>query len=101
MTKIESNEKVVNKMKAPGTDIDVRIDEPPEEIEMVAHSADCKHCNGIVKMIRDPETFKLQPDKCWCLMCGQRYFVKIENSIEEWELKQWRQKGVTFAMGGD
>lgn len=88
-------------MKVPGTEFDLRIKEPPEEIEMIAHSADCRYCNGVVKMMRDDKTFKLQPDNCRCLMCGQSYFVKIVGSIEEWELQQWRQKGQTFAMGGD
>ena len=88
-----------NRVKVPGTDFDLRIDESPEEIEMVAHSAECRYCNGMVKMMRDPETFKLQPHKCCCLMCGQRYYVEIPGTIEEWELKQWKQKGQTFAMG--
>jgi hypothetical protein len=79
-------------MKVPGTDIDVRIHEPPEKIEMVAHSADCRYCNGIVKMRRDIVTGRLQPDNCMCLLCGQRYFVKIEGDIYEWELNQWKQK---------
>lgn len=88
-------------MKIPGTDYDLRVDQPPEKIEMYAHSADCRYCNGVVKMFRDPETMKLQPDRCSCLLCGQRYFVEIVGTIQEWELKQWRQKGQTFAMGGD
>ncbi len=88
-------------MKVPGTDFDVRVEKPPEKIDMVAHSADCRYCNGVVKMMRDRETFGLQPNNCSCLMCGQRYFVEISGSIEEWELKQWRQKGQTFAMGED
>ena len=82
-------------MKIPDTDIDVRISEPLEEIEMVAHSAECRYCKGIVKMMRDLKTAKLQPDKCMCLLCGQRYYVKIEGSIEEWELNQWRQKSAS------
>lgn len=88
-------------MKVPGTEFDLRINEPSEKIEMFAHSGECKYCNGIVKMMRDFETFKLQPDNCQCLLCGQRYFVEIIGSIEEWELNQWKQKGQTFAMGGD
>ena len=79
-------------MKIPGTDIDVRIDEPSEEIEMVAHAAECRYCKGVVKMARDPATGKLQPDRCSCLMCGQRYYVKIVGDIKEWELNQWKQK---------
>lgn len=79
-------------MKVPDTDIDVRIGEPPEKIEMVAHSAECGHCKGIVKMMRDMKTGRLQPDNCQCLLCGQRYFVEIQGDILQWELNQWRQK---------
>lgn len=81
-------------MKIPDTDFDLRIDFPPEKIEMVAHSAECRYCNGIVKMMRDPQSFELQPDNCSCLMCGQRYFVEIDVSIEEWERLQWYQKNL-------
>jgi hypothetical protein len=88
-------------IKIPGTNFELRINSPPEKIEMVAHSADCRYCNGPVKMMRHSRTFRLQPDNCLCLGCGQRYFVEIIGDIEEWELKQWRQKGQTFAMGGD
>jgi hypothetical protein len=91
----------VFEMKVPGTEFELRINEPPEKIEMTAHSADCTHCNGVVKMLRDDKTFKLQPNNCRCLMCGQPYFVEIPGCLAEWELKQWRQKGQTFAMGGD
>jgi hypothetical protein len=90
-----------NNMKVPGTNFDIRIENSPEKIEMVAHSAECRYCNGVVKMMRDRKTFELQSDNCSCLMCGQRYYVEILGTIEEWELKQWRQKGQTFAMGGD
>ncbi len=79
-------------MKIPDTDIDLRVDEPPEKIDMVAHSAECMYCEGIVKMMRDMNTAKLQPDNCQCLLCGQRYFVEIKGDIGEWELNQWRQK---------
>lgn len=80
-------------MKVPDTDIDVRVGEPPEKIEMVAHSAECRYCQGIVKMMRDMKTGRLQPDNCQCLLCGQRYFVEIQEIGEgEWELNQWRQK---------
>jgi len=79
-------------MKIPDTDIDVRIEESPEKIEMVAHSGVCRYCKGIVKMMRDMKTARLQPDNCQCLLCGQRYFVGIEGDVGEWELNQWRQK---------
>lgn len=80
-------------MKVPDTEIDLRVNEPSEEIEMVAHSGVCKYCEGIVKMMRDLKTAKLQPDNCHCLLCGQRYYVDIKDSISEWELNQWEQKG--------
>lgn len=79
-------------MKVPDTDIDVRVGEPPEKIEMVAHSAECRYCKGIVKMMRDMNTGRLQLDNCQCLLCGQRYFVEIQGDVGEWELNQWRQK---------
>ena len=79
-------------MKIPDTDVEIRVNEPPERIEMVAHSGECKYCGGVVKMTRDMNTGKLQPDNCYCLMCGQRYFVEINGSIKEWEIKQWMQK---------
>ena len=79
-------------MKVPGTDVDVRVNEPPEKIEMVAHSGVCKYCEGIVKMMRDINIAKLQPNNCYCLFCGQRYYVEIPGSIGEWELNQWKQK---------
>ena len=79
-------------MKIPDTDVEIRVNESPERIEMVAHSGECKYCGGVVKMMRDWDTAKLQPDNCHCLMCGQRYFVEINGSIKEWEIKQWMQK---------
>lgn len=85
-------------MKVPGTEIDLRIGKLPEKIDMYAHSGVCRYCEGIVKMMRDPSTFKLQPNNCQCLFCGQPYYVEIPGSIEDWELNQWKQKGVTFAM---
>lgn len=75
-------------MKIPDTDIDVRTNEPPEKIEMTAHSGECRRCGGVVKMIRDMTTAELQPNNCRCLMCGQGYFVEINGSIEEWEAEQ-------------
>jgi hypothetical protein len=38
-------------------------------------SGECIYCGSIVKMPRDNETLRLQPNKCWCLLCGQHYFV--------------------------
>jgi Zn finger protein HypA/HybF involved in hydrogenase expression len=90
-----------NMTKVPGTKFEVRIDKPPEQIEFRAHQGECKYCGGIVKMYRDQTTMRLQPDNCRCPRCGQSYFVVIEDTIEAFELQQWRQKGQKFAMGGD
>lgn len=84
-------------MKVPDTNIDVRVDKVPEKIEMIAHSGVCRYCQGIVKMKRDMDTGALKPDDCWCLLCGQRYYVEIEGDINEWELNQWRQKAQMMA----
>ena len=75
------------------SNLEIRIKEPPEKIEMFAHSGECRHCKGLVKMMRDPKSFKLQPNNCQCLCCGQPYYVEIQGTIEEWELNQWKQKG--------
>ncbi len=84
-------------------DIELRNNKPPEQIEFTAHSGTCHHCGGLVKMKRDRETMVLKLDGCWCLQCGQPYFVKLKpnQTIEDFEHEQWRQKGQKFAMGGD
>ena len=70
---------------------------PPEEIEFYAHSGKCRYCidedgdPGIVKMWMSLENYALHPEKCWCLGCGQRYYVTTSN-IKEWAEEQWRQK---------
>ena len=43
-------------MKVLDTDIDLRVEDSPEKIEMVAHTAGCRYCKGIVKMMRNMET---------------------------------------------
>ena len=75
----------------PGTDIPVRLKRPTEQIELVGHAGDCRYCGGVVKMPRDRKG-EIQPNKCWCLLCGQHYFVEIPGSITEWEWQQWVQK---------
>lgn len=71
----------------------VRVDEPSEPIELVAHSGVCRHCNGIVKMRRNRTTFVLEPDNCRCLLCGQPYHVVIPGGdVDAWEREQWEQK---------
>lgn len=73
---------------------DLRVNEEPELLkEMLAHSGECKYCgtNGLVKMVRDKDTFRLKPDQCYCVVCGQRYYMEIAD-LDAWELKQWQQK---------
>lgn len=71
----------------------------PEPITMHAHAGRCRYCTswgepGIVKMPRtDGPPYALRPDHCWCMLCGQRYFVDIPNGdIVAWEMEQWQQK---------
>jgi hypothetical protein len=68
---------------------------PPEPITLHGHAGVCRKCgpDGIVKMLRDPATLALAPDRCYCLRCGQPYYVVIAGPIDEWELDQWAQKG--------
>ena len=79
-------------MKVSGTNVDIRCYEPSEKIELFAHSGECRYCDGVVKMRR---TIKgaLDPKGCWCLLCGQHYYVEIKGSIDDWEAEQWKQKG--------
>lgn len=70
---------------------ELRIDRPAEQIEMHAHKGECKYCGGLVKMSRHLKTLELEPDNCWCLRCGQHYFV-VTDDIRDWEHKQWREK---------
>lgn len=39
----------------------------------------------------DPTTFVLLPHKCWCLQCGQPYYVETAD-LDVWEKAQWEQK---------
>ena len=71
----------------------IRARQPKEEITFYAHAGVCKYCGGIVKMPRD-DKYELEPDKCWCLLCGQPYYVNVNKGIDLglWEDKQWNQK---------
>ena len=74
------------------TTIEFRADEPAEKLaRMRAHCGVCKYCGEIVKMPRNQQTFELQPGHCWCLHCGQKYYIIIKD-IKKWEIKQWEQK---------
>ncbi len=81
-------------------DLPMRLMEKPVELKaMFAWRSECDFCTdsrgepGIVKMGRDQQTLKLQPDKCRCLLCGQAYYLKMEESLEDFEARQWKQKG--------
>jgi hypothetical protein len=69
-----------------------RFNQPPEELaSMYAHKGTCVHCGGMVKMLRDSKTGKINPDQCFCFGCGQHYYMLIDD-IENWEKTQWEQK---------
>jgi hypothetical protein len=71
----------------------LRIHQAPEPIEMHGHQARCRYCHdGIVKMARNERTLALEPDQCWCLLCGQPYFVVIDGDLHTWEARQWQEK---------
>ena len=71
----------------------MRINEKPVKLDaMFAHQADCHFCDtGIVKMSRNRETLELEPHNCWCLLCGQRYYMDIED-LKEFDDRQGHQK---------
>jgi hypothetical protein len=70
-----------------------RLENEPEMSEpWHAFRSVCRYCKeGIVMMLRHPKTFKLTPDLCYCINCGQRYFVEILD-IHKWEQEQFQQK---------
>lgn len=71
----------------------MRVYQVAEPIEFYGHSGKCRYCiGGIVKMRRSRVDLSLQPDRCYCLQCGQSYYVKIEGDIVAWEQQQWQQK---------
>lgn len=54
-----------------------RIRCAPEDLKLptAAFKGECRYCNGVVLVPRDPKTLRLQPDGSWCCRCGQRYRV--------------------------
>lgn len=60
---------------------------------MRAHRGQCEMCGNLagVVMRREPDSFALCPDFCWCMECGQRYHMIIPD-INAWEKEQWEQK---------
>lgn len=62
---------------------------------MTGFEGPCRHCGdrGLVKMSRCPYTFRLEPGRCWCLLCGQKYFMSIpESELPQWEKRQRSEK---------
>lgn len=59
--------------------------------QMFAHEGHCEICGGIVKMYRDSTTYRLKPEECQCIACGQYYHMEIPD-IDAWEKEQWDQK---------
>jgi len=72
----------------------MRLDQPPEELlGFKGHSGTCKHCFGLVKMLRScVPPHQLIPNACTCIRCGQPFFVKVEGSLEDFDREQWEQK---------
>jgi hypothetical protein len=68
-----------------------RNEQPAEIIVFHAHEGRCRYCEGgIVKMRKTDQT--LHPDQCWCIQCGQPYYVEFMGTAEEWNEEQWQQK---------
>ena len=74
-----------------------RHDFPAEKITFHAFQGQCRYCAdeaddpGIVAMRRNPDTLVLEPEHCWCLGCGQRYYVRVAD-LPTWEREQRLQK---------
>lgn len=67
-----------------------RLEDDPIELKsMHAFRAQCQHCGSYVVMGRDKQD-KLNPSHCWCIRCGQRYYMNIPDIIE-WENEQWEK----------
>ena len=62
---------------------------------MYAFRAECSVCEGgIIMMMRDQSPpHELRPKQCWCIQCGQRYYLEIDD-IGKWESEQWMQKSI-------
>lgn len=69
-------------------------DEPELLSEMIAHRGKCHACGNIVKMLRG-EGGALTPQNCYCLYCGKRYFMQIDD-LSAWEEEQWKQKSLRY-----
>jgi hypothetical protein len=50
--------------------------------KFVGDSAQCKYCGGAVKMLKKLSTGMPQPNRCLCLLCGQRYYVESQVSLK-------------------
>jgi transcription elongation factor Elf1 len=69
--------------------------QPMKLDSMYAHEGKCVLCGEIVKMLRHSITHRLKPDACYCLHCGQAYYMEIPD-IDAWEVEQWNQKAEKF-----
>lgn len=69
--------------------------EPTERLEgMVGWEGPCKYCGdkGFVAMLRDSTPpYTVRPENCHCLLCGQHYFMVIEN-LEAFVARQRQEK---------
>lgn len=72
-----------------------RKGKPIELKAMIAHCGVCDHCKGLVKMGRMKDR-TLNPNHCWCLQCGQPYYMKIID-LRIWEQEQWEQKAAKLS----
>lgn len=72
--------------------IDARGNSKRELKSMYAHKGRCEVCGeNTVKMLRGMPGGRLLPEHCFCLCCGQRYYMVIDD-LETWENSQWKEK---------
>ena len=76
------------------------LKEPEQLMEFKGHKGECRYCeDGLVKMGRNRETFDLEPNNCFCLLCGQRYYyVYPEKTLEELDMRLWEEKAEGYAL---
>jgi len=73
--------------------LNCRFSEPIELLEsMYAHKGKCHYCEQEAVKMPVIES-KLDPKNCWCLFCGQRYYMEIED-LNKWAIEQWKQKTI-------
>ncbi len=53
-------------------------------------------CEGVIVIERDWGTFHLNPDRIWCILCGQRYTLDTEG-LTGWPLEEkLRREGSNY-----